>query len=65
MGKNVFDLSGKTAIITGAGGGLGRSMAVGFAQYRANVVCADVNNEGIKETAEFVKKEGRESLGPM
>lgn len=62
MGKDIFDLSGQIAIITGAGSGLGRSMAVGFAWYGANVVCADFNIQGAEETAEFVKKEGRESL---
>lgn len=62
MGKNIFDLTGQLAIITGGGSGLGRSMAVGFAWYGANVVCADVNIQGAEETAELVRKEGQEAL---
>lgn len=35
---NRFDLSGKTAVVTGAGRGLGQAIAVGFAEAGANVV---------------------------
>lgn len=62
MGKNIFDLSGQVAIITGAGNGLGRSIAVGFARHGANVVCADIDSEGMEATAELVKKEGQQAL---
>ena len=36
-------LAGKTAIITGAAGGLGKAMAAAFAQEGANVVMTDCN----------------------
>ena len=62
MGKNIFDLSGRVAIITGAGSGFGRSIAVGFAWYGANVVCADIDTRGMEVTTELVKKEGKRSL---
>lgn len=62
MGKNYFDLSGRTAVVTGSGSGLGRAMAIGLAQYGANVVCTDANAVTAKETAELVKKEGRQAL---
>ncbi|MDO9592501.1 MAG: SDR family NAD(P)-dependent oxidoreductase, partial [Erysipelotrichaceae bacterium] len=62
MEKNIFDLSGQIAVITGAGSGLGQSIAVGFSQYGANIVCADIDTKGMEETAESVKKEGRETL---
>ena len=45
-------LAGKTAIITGAGSGIGRSSARLFAANGANVVAIDVNEEGLAETAE-------------
>ena len=62
MSKNIFDLSGRVAIITGAGSGFGRSIAVGFAWYGANVVCADIDTQGMEETTELVKKENQEAL---
>ena len=41
MKRDIFDLAGKAAIITGAGSGLGRSMAMGLAHYGANIVGAE------------------------
>jgi len=43
-------LSGKTVIITGAAGGLGRAFALGFAAEGANLVIADMNEDGAAET---------------
>jgi meso-butanediol dehydrogenase/(S,S)-butanediol dehydrogenase/diacetyl reductase len=54
-------LSGKVAIITGAANGIGRSTAVLFASEGAKLVLADVNEEGLKETLDLVKKEGGEA----
>lgn len=62
MAKDIFGLSGRVAVVTGAGGGLGRSMAVGFARYGANVVAADLDLDGAKVTAELVEKEGGQAL---
>jgi NAD(P)-dependent dehydrogenase (short-subunit alcohol dehydrogenase family) len=45
-------LAGKTAIITGAGSGIGRASARLFASEGANVVAIDLNEEGLVETAE-------------
>ena len=50
-------LSGKTAIVTGAGRGLGRSMALGLARSGANVVLtAARNRREIDLVAEEVAK---------
>jgi NAD(P)-dependent dehydrogenase (short-subunit alcohol dehydrogenase family) len=43
-------IEGKVAVITGAGSGMGRSMAVLFAQEGAKVVCADISGDE-EETA--------------
>jgi len=55
-------LKGKVAIITGAGRGLGRSMAVGFAEAGANVVLAARTMDQLEETADLVKAAGGKSL---
>lgn len=47
-------LKGKTAIITGAGSGVGRAAAILFAQHGANVVAADVNEDAAHATANEV-----------
>ena len=60
-GKNLFDLSGRVAVITGVAG-LGRSMARGFADFGAAVVCADSDPNIAKEAAELVKKAGGKAL---
>lgn len=50
-GKNVFDVAGKVAFITGAGSGLGRAIAEAMVEEGARVVLFDVNAEGLAGTA--------------
>ncbi|TWB87759.1 NAD(P)-dependent dehydrogenase (short-subunit alcohol dehydrogenase family) [Bradyrhizobium macuxiense] len=50
-------LSGKTAIVTGAGSGIGRATAIRFAQEGASVVAAGLP-EGLDETVEFCREAG-------
>ncbi|HJU29333.1 MAG TPA: SDR family NAD(P)-dependent oxidoreductase, partial [Candidatus Binataceae bacterium] len=54
-------LSGKVAVITGAGGGQGRAAAVMFAREGARIVAADVNAEGGAETVAMVRRAGGEA----
>ena len=53
---------GKIALITGAGSGIGRGVALRFATEGASVAIADINTEGIKDTASEVAKIGRKAL---
>lgn len=46
-----LDLNDKRVVVTGAAGGLGRAFAEGFAKAGATVMAADLNAEGIAETA--------------
>ncbi len=49
-----MEISGKTAIITGAGSGIGRATAVRLAREGASVVVADVNDAGAAETVSMI-----------
>jgi len=55
-------LDGKVAIITGAGRGLGRAMAVKLAETGADIVAAARTQSQLDETAEAVRKTGRKCL---
>jgi NAD(P)-dependent dehydrogenase (short-subunit alcohol dehydrogenase family) len=48
-------------VVTGAAGGIGRAVAVALAKRGANLAVADVNATGVEETAELVRREGREA----
>lgn len=48
------DLSGSTAVVTGAGGGLGRAMAVALAEYGARVAVTDLHERRARETADLL-----------
>jgi len=56
------DFSGRTVIVTGAAGGLGRAFALGFAAAGANVVVADVDATGSAETVRLVGEAGARGL---
>jgi len=57
-----FRLDGKVAVVTGAGRGIGRGCALGFAEAGAHVVCAARTVEQIEETADLARAFGVESL---
>jgi NAD(P)-dependent dehydrogenase (short-subunit alcohol dehydrogenase family) len=62
MAKTPDYFAGKTIIITGAASGIGRATALIFARERANVVCADLNEEGARDTAAKVNAAGSQAL---
>jgi NAD(P)-dependent dehydrogenase (short-subunit alcohol dehydrogenase family) len=61
-GENLFNLEGKTALVTGAALGLGRSFAKTLAGAGANVVIADINEDHLNETKGILEKTGRRIL---
>jgi 2-keto-3-deoxy-L-fuconate dehydrogenase len=59
----MFNLQHKTAVVTGAGSGIGRAIAMLFAQQNANVVAVDLNEDGLQETLQLIKeKDGAASI---
>ncbi len=60
--RDLFSLEGRTAIITGGSRGLGREMALAFADHGANVVVASRKLENCEEVAQLVRDRGREAL---
>jgi NAD(P)-dependent dehydrogenase (short-subunit alcohol dehydrogenase family) len=60
--EELFDLSGRVALITGAGAGLGEMIALGFAAYGCDVAAADINLDTAKSTASRVQTMGRRSI---
>jgi NAD(P)-dependent dehydrogenase (short-subunit alcohol dehydrogenase family) len=55
------DLSGRTAFVTGAASGIGRSSALAFAAAGANVALVDINADGLRDTGERVAAIGGEA----
>ena len=53
---------GKSAIVTGAAGGIGRASAIAFAREGAGVVVADMNLEGCEETVGMITTEGGKAV---
>ena len=52
--KNLFDLSGKTALITGGGGLLGPKHAEAIVEYGGKVILADWHEDRAKKKAEQI-----------
>jgi NAD(P)-dependent dehydrogenase (short-subunit alcohol dehydrogenase family) len=59
----LFDLSGRVALVTGAGSGIGQRIAIGLAQCGADVACLDRREDGgLGETLEAIHRAGRKAL---
>jgi NAD(P)-dependent dehydrogenase (short-subunit alcohol dehydrogenase family) len=56
-------LTGRVAVVTGGGGGIGRAIALAFAAVGADVAIGDIVPERCAETAARVRECGRQALG--
>ncbi|WP_292837579.1 SDR family NAD(P)-dependent oxidoreductase [Nostoc sp. JL33] len=54
--------TGKVAFVTGAANGIGRATALAFAREGANVVVADVSEQGNQETARTIEELGGRAI---
>lgn len=56
------NISGELVLITGAGSGIGRLMALEFAALDTVLVLWDINQDGMKETARLAKQRGAKKV---
>lgn len=61
-GKDLFNLGGKTALVTGAALGLGRSFAQSLAEAGADVAIVDMDRNNLNVTEAIIKETGRKAL---
>lgn len=61
MSLAAYDLTGRSAFVTGAAGGIGRAGAVLLAEAGATVHCADRDKKGLLETLELITAAGGEA----
>jgi len=62
MNLEKFSLEGKIAIVTGSGQGIGKAIALTFAEAGADLVIADINGDTAEATGRDIHDLGRESL---
>jgi NAD(P)-dependent dehydrogenase (short-subunit alcohol dehydrogenase family) len=60
--KNLFDLTGKAALITGGGSGLGRAIAEGMAQFGAAVSLVDASGAAVEAASENIVRVGGKAI---
>ena len=62
MSAPSFRLDGATAIVTGAGSGIGAAIALGLAQFGADVGCLDLTLDRVEATVRAIQAEGRNAI---
>lgn len=62
MPDRLFDLTGRVAVISGAASGMGRASALALAEHGADLLIADLNEEGLNQTARDIEALGRRAV---
>ena len=60
--KGIFDLSGKVALVTGGGSGIGRAYCEAMAEFGADVACAGRTEHKLKKTVELIRPYGHRAI---
>lgn len=59
---SLFNLSNRVALISGAASGMGRASALALAEHGADLILADINSDGLQETASNIAALGRRAV---
>lgn len=65
MSTPTFRLDGTSAMVTGAGSGIGARIAIGLAEFGAKVGCVDRSEEGLRETVDAIGAAGGEAVAML
>jgi NAD(P)-dependent dehydrogenase (short-subunit alcohol dehydrogenase family) len=56
--KTLHDISGKTAVVVGAAGGIGHAIGKGLGANGARTICVDLDGDGAESTAAAIRESG-------
>jgi NAD(P)-dependent dehydrogenase (short-subunit alcohol dehydrogenase family) len=62
MTDDAYSLQGRNAVVTGAGAGIGRAIALAFARAGAQVACVDLDGEAAERTSRSIAESGRRAI---
>jgi NAD(P)-dependent dehydrogenase (short-subunit alcohol dehydrogenase family) len=62
MNAELFNLDGKTAVVTGGTSGIGRALSIGLADAGADVIATARRQQQVDETASAIEARGRQTL---
>jgi NAD(P)-dependent dehydrogenase (short-subunit alcohol dehydrogenase family) len=62
LSSDLLNFRGKTVLITGAATGIGRAVALAFAQHGARVSIGDLNEDLARETLDSIERLGAEAI---
>ena len=57
-----FNFSGKVALVTGSGRGIGKGIALRLASHGADLVVNDINSKTAEETSRLIREKGRDAI---
>jgi NAD(P)-dependent dehydrogenase (short-subunit alcohol dehydrogenase family) len=60
--RSIFDVTGRVALVTGGGHGLGREICEAMAEFGADVACSDIDKEGAEETVKLIERFGNRAI---
>lgn len=63
MGKRLYELKGKIALITGGAGGIGQAICLRLAEEGAEIAMCDLKEEPLRDTEKMIHSMGKKALG--